>query len=42
MSRRPRCFFEGIYHLGSHGSDDRFLFVTDADREDFLERLAAS
>jgi putative transposase len=41
MPRRPRSFAEGIYHLGSHGSDDRELFVNDADRNDFLDRLAA-
>jgi len=41
MPRRPRSFVEGIYHLGSHGSDDRDLFVNDDDRNDFLDRLAA-
>jgi len=41
MPRRPRSFAEGIYHIGAHGSDDRFLFLTDEDRNDFLERLAA-
>jgi len=41
MPRRPRSFVEGIYHLGSHGSDDRDLFVNDEDRNDFLDRLAA-
>src|SRR5215204_7102846 len=41
MPRRPRSFDEGIYHIGSHGSDDRFLFITNGDREDFLNRLAA-
>src|SRR5437588_11685764 len=40
MARRPREFFAGIYHIGSHGSDDRNLFLTDGDRRDFLERLA--
>ena len=37
-----RSFEEGIYHIGSHGSDDRFLFLTDRDREDFLDRLSAT
>jgi putative transposase len=41
MPRRPRSFVEGFYHLGSHGSDERDLFVNDEDRSDFLERLAA-
>ena len=42
MPRRPRSFSEGIYHIGSHGSDDRFLFLTEVDRRDFLGRLAAT
>jgi REP element-mobilizing transposase RayT len=42
MPRRPRSFHEGIYHLGSRGSDDRFLFLTDSDRRDFLERMAST
>src|SRR6266581_8864225 len=41
MPRRARSFAEGIYHVGSHGSDDRHLFVNDEDRNDFLDRLAA-
>jgi putative transposase len=41
MGRRPRDLCDGIYHLAAHGSDSRYLFVTDRDREDFLERLAA-
>jgi REP element-mobilizing transposase RayT len=40
MGRRPREFSEGIYHLGSHGSDLRHLFLADGDRLTFLERLA--
>lgn len=31
-----------MYHIGSHGSDDRFLFLTNGDREDFLARLATT
>jgi putative transposase len=42
MARRLRDLYEGIYHLAAHGSDDRYLFVIDADREDFLDRLAAT
>jgi putative transposase len=42
MARKPRAFDQGIYHLGSHGSDIRNLFVTDEDRIDFLGRLAAT
>jgi REP-associated tyrosine transposase len=42
MAREPRAFDPGIYHLGSHGSDLRDLFVTDEDRIDFLGRLAAT
>jgi putative transposase len=40
MGRRPRQFAPGIYHIASHGSDRRFLFTTDEDRVDFLERLS--
>jgi len=39
MPRPPRAFFAGIYHLGSHGSDTRHLFVSDGERTLFLERL---
>jgi putative transposase len=39
MGRRPREFSEGIYHVGSHGSDLRHLFLEDSDRLTFLERL---
>ena len=42
MPRRPRALSEGIYHLAAHGSDTRYLFLNDRDREDFLERLAAT
>jgi REP element-mobilizing transposase RayT len=40
MGRRPRQFAPGIYHIASHGSDRRFLFLTDEDRVDFLERFS--
>jgi putative transposase len=40
MARPPRCFVEGIYHLGSHGSDARQLFLSNDDRSTFLLRLA--
>lgn len=40
MGRRPRAFSDGIYHVGSHGSDIRHLFLEDTDRKIFLERLA--
>ncbi len=39
MGRRPRAFFNGIYHLGSHGSDDRHLFLSEGERVIFLVRL---
>ncbi|HEX5469776.1 MAG TPA: transposase [Gaiellaceae bacterium] len=42
MARRPRGLADGLYHLAAHGSDTRSLFVDDADRADFLERLAAT
>jgi putative transposase len=40
MPRRPRNLYAGIYHLAAHGSDERYLYVSDQDREDFLELLA--
>lgn len=40
MPRQPRAFVEGIYHLASHGSDTRHLFLGPDDRTTFLERLA--
>jgi putative transposase len=40
MPRPPRAFVEGIYHLGSHGSDIRDLFLSGDDRTTFLDRLA--
>jgi REP-associated tyrosine transposase len=39
MGRPPREFVEGIYHLASHGSDERHLFLSDSDRKLFLGRL---
>ena len=42
MPRRLRSFHEGIYHLAARGSDTRYLFVDDQDRQDFLDRLAAT
>jgi putative transposase len=41
VPRRPRAFVEGIYHLAAHGSDTRHLFVSEEDRDVFLDRLAA-
>ena len=40
MPRPPRAFVEGIYHLSSHASDTRHLFLSDGDRKTFLDRLA--
>jgi hypothetical protein len=40
MPRPPRAFVEGIYHISSHGSDARRLFLGDGDRATFLARLA--
>jgi len=42
VPRRPRRLYEGIYHLAARGSDTRYLFVGDRDREDFLDRLATT
>lgn len=40
VPRRPRDFVPGgIYHVSSHGSDQRPLFVFDDDRIAFLDRL---
>jgi REP element-mobilizing transposase RayT len=41
MARRPRNFVEGIYHVACQASDTRFLFLSDEDRELFLNGLAA-
>jgi REP element-mobilizing transposase RayT len=42
MPRLPRVFVPGgVYHVWSHGSDRRPLFVFDADREAFLKRLSS-
>jgi putative transposase len=40
VARRPRLLVAGIHHLTARGSDTRFLFLGDADRQDFLDRLA--
>src|SRR4051794_2798218 len=40
MARPPRLLVAGIYHLTAHGSDNRYLFLGRADREDFLARLS--
>jgi REP element-mobilizing transposase RayT len=42
MGRPLRNFVAGIYHVTAHGSDTRSLFVTGADRLEFLDRLAFS
>jgi len=42
VPRRPRSLSEGIYHLAARGSDTRYLFACDDDREDFLDRLATT
>jgi putative transposase len=39
MPRAARAFQAGIYHLGSHGSDDRSLFLSDSERSVFLDGL---
>ena len=39
VPRRPRLLQPGIYHLTSHGSDERFLFLDDQDRYEFLGLL---
>jgi putative transposase len=41
VPRKPRAFVEGLFHLAAHGSDLRYLYSSDEDREDFLGRLAA-
>jgi putative transposase len=40
MARPHRAFVEGIYHLASHASDARDLFLNADDRTAFLDRLA--
>jgi putative transposase len=39
MGRPPRSYCEGIYHVAGHGSDERDLFLDDADRHAFLQHL---
>ncbi len=39
MGRPHRMFADGVYHVASHGSDDRRLFIDNADRREFLSRL---
>ncbi len=39
MARAPRAWQAGFYHLAAHGSDDRYLFPTDRDRDVFLDGL---
>jgi putative transposase len=39
VPRRPRNFFEGLYHLAPHASDTRSLFLDDKGRNGFLEQL---
>jgi REP element-mobilizing transposase RayT len=39
VARPLRAFQAGIYHIGSHGSDKRSLFLRDGEREVFLEGL---
>jgi REP element-mobilizing transposase RayT len=42
VARPPRHFTEGIYHVACRASDDRFLFLSDANRSIFLDRLAST
>lgn len=43
MGRERRAFVDdGIYHVWSHGSDRRQLFVRDDDRRSFIDRLVAT
>jgi REP-associated tyrosine transposase len=39
VARALRAFQAGIYHVGSHGSDERYLFLSDGEREVFLNGL---
>jgi putative transposase len=39
VARALRAFQAGIFHLGSHGSDERYLFLSDPEREIFLGGL---
>ena len=40
MPRKPRTYAQGLFHVAAHGSDVRYLFSSDEDREDFLDRLS--
>jgi putative transposase len=39
MGRPRRLYAEGLYHVASHASDNRDLFLDDADRRAFLDHL---
>jgi putative transposase len=41
VPRKPRAYAEGVFHFAAHGSDVRYLFSSDDDRADFLQRLSA-
>jgi putative transposase len=41
VARLPRNFTEGLYHVSCQASDTRFLFLSDAERDLFLDGLAA-
>jgi putative transposase len=40
MARALRAFAAGLFHLSAQASDTRHLFLSDQDREDFLDRIA--
>jgi REP element-mobilizing transposase RayT len=42
MGRPPRSIVASLYHIGSHGSDHRPLFIDDDDREEFVGRISAT
>jgi len=42
MARAPRAWQAGLYDLATHGSDERHLFLSEGERELFLDGQTVS
>jgi hypothetical protein len=38
VPRKPRAYTEGLFHFAARGSDLRYLFSSDEDRETFTSK----